>query len=131
MRQRGVGLPVSPDRPQRSCCDDQLNPPRAPERHSLADCTTQMPHSGSHMPNSVCSRRKSPHADDHNHLIPCGSVFTFSHDQDPNRTIQWIGCSTSAGPAVSDVRMDGVKRRSILEALQARLVGLEESVSRE
>jgi len=27
--------------------------------------------------------------------------------------------------------MDGVKRRSILEALQARLVGLEESVSRD
>ena len=33
----------------------------------------------------VYSRGKSPNADDHNDLIPCGTVFTFLHDQDPDR----------------------------------------------
>ena len=39
--------------------------------------------------------------DDHNHLIPCGAVFTFLHDQDPQQTSR-AEVESSQSPSVQN-----------------------------
>jgi hypothetical protein len=47
-------------------------------RHSLADCTAQMPRNGFSDANGVCPRRKSPNADGHNHRPRFHTTKTLS-----------------------------------------------------
>jgi len=42
-RQRGVGLQCRPIGQQRSCCDDQLNPPITPPRRDVAGLCASLP----------------------------------------------------------------------------------------
>jgi len=43
VRQRGVGLRCRPIGQQRSCCDDQLNPPITPPRRDVAGLCASLP----------------------------------------------------------------------------------------